>query len=70
MNPGELWTNRSPRELSATLNDLGFEACANTVDMLLREELGLGRRQAIKDVGIGSCPDRDSQFRRTAELRR
>jgi hypothetical protein len=70
VNPDALWTNRSPRDLSAILDDLGFQACPNTVDGLLREELGLGRRQAIKDLAIGSCPDRDAQFQRIAELRR
>lgn len=70
MNPGELWTNRSNREISDTLRELGFEVSPNTVDHLLGYELGLGRRQAVKDVVLGSTPDRDDQFRRIADLRR
>lgn len=50
--------------------DQGFSACPNTIDRLLREELGLGRRQAVKDIALGVCPDRDAQFKRIAELRR
>jgi len=70
VNPGQLWTNRSPRDLADAIEGLGFEASPNTIDMLLRDELGLGRRQATKDVAIGTTPDRDAQFQRIAELRR
>lgn len=70
MKPGELWTNRSTRDLADTLGRFGFEVSHNTIDMVLRDELGLGRRQALKDVGIGTTPDRDAQFQRIAELRR
>lgn len=70
MNPGQLWTNRSPVELSEVLALLGFRACPNTVDLLMRNELGLGRRQALKDVSLGQSPDRDEQFKRIAQLRR
>ncbi len=70
VTPGELWTNRSCRELSKIIQELGFVISPNTIDRLLREELGLGRRQALKDVAIGSEPDRDAQFQRTTELRR
>ena len=47
----------------------GFRVCPNTIDKLLRGELGLGRRQAVKDRSLGECPDRDAQFQRIAELR-
>ncbi len=70
MNPGELWTNRSPRELAGTLGLMGFQVSHNTVDLLLRDVLGLGRRQAAKDVSMGMTADRDAQFRRIDELRR
>ncbi|WP_231746238.1 ISAzo13 family transposase [Rosistilla oblonga] len=70
VTPGELWTNRSCRDLSKIIEELGFVVSPNTIDRLLREELGLGRRQALKDVAIGSAPDRDAQFQRIAELRR
>ncbi|MEO9594938.1 ISAzo13 family transposase, partial [Rhodopirellula bahusiensis] len=70
VNVGQLWTNRSTRELSEVMAERGFAACPNTIDRLLREELGLGRRQAVKDRALGQCPDRDAQFKRIAELRR
>ncbi len=70
MNPGELWTNRSPRELAGTLGLMGFQVSHNTVDMLLRDVMGLGHRQAAKDVSMGTTADRDAQFRRINELRR
>jgi hypothetical protein len=69
VSPGELWTNRSPRELAGTLGQMGFHASHNTVGMLLRDVLGLGHRQAAKDVSIGTTADRDAQFQRIAELR-
>ena len=56
--------------MADALEELGVEASYNTIDMLLRDELGLGRRQATKDVAIGTTPDRDAQFQRIAELRR
>jgi len=70
VNPDQLWTNRSTRELANALCEQGFKVCANTIDRLLRETLGLGRRQALKDRPLGDCPDRDAQFQRIAELRR
>ncbi|WP_417746074.1 ISAzo13-like element transposase-related protein [Rosistilla oblonga] len=70
MTPGELWTNRSCHDLSKIIEELRLVISPNTIDRLLREELGLGRRQALKDVAIGSAPDRDAQFQRIAELRR
>ena len=49
---------------------MGFHISHNTVDRMLRDVLGLGRRQAAKDVSIGTTADRDAQFRRIDELRR
>ncbi len=69
MNPNELWTNRAASDIAEALQQAGFNVCANTVDKLLRDELGLGRRQAVKDVCLGQSPDRDAQFQRIAELR-
>lgn len=37
--------------------------------MLLRDVLGLGHRQAAKDVPVGTTSDRDAQFQRIANLR-
>lgn len=65
-----MWTNRSTRDLAEALGRQGISVSPNTVDRLLREELGLGRRQALKDRPLGDCPDRDAQFKRIDELRR
>ncbi|WP_431192238.1 ISAzo13-like element transposase-related protein [Rhodopirellula bahusiensis] len=70
MNPGQLWTNRSTRELASVLSEQGISVRPNAVHRLLRVELGLGRRQALKDRPLGDCPDRDSQVKRIDELRR
>ena len=39
------------------------------MDKILRQELGLGRRQAAKVLEIGNAHDRNEQFERLAELR-
>lgn len=70
MNPDQLWTNRAARDIAEALERFGFSVCANTIDRILREDLGLGRRQAVKDVCLGQSPDRDAQFQRILELRR
>jgi hypothetical protein len=67
--PGELWTNRSLRQLSEDLTIDGFSLSPNTIDRLLREELGLGRRQAVKEVSLGDHPNRNDQFERIASLK-
>jgi len=41
----------------------------NTVARVLREELGLTRRQAAKSLCLGESPDRNAQFERIAELK-
>jgi len=69
VEPGRLWTNRSPRELADQLQQVGFSVCANTVHQLLREELQLGRRQAVKTLPLGESRDRNAQFERIAELK-
>lgn len=40
------------------------------MDHLLRDELGLGRRQALKDTSLADTPDRDAQFRIITDLRK
>lgn len=69
VEPGRLWTNRSTRELSMELLEDGFSVSPNTVDRLLRNELGLGRRQAVKTVSLGRTPYRAEQFERIGQLK-
>ena len=69
VEPDRLWTNRSPRELSAELAEEGWSVSPGTVDRLLRDELGLSRRQMEKRRAMGSSPDRNAQFERIAELK-
>jgi hypothetical protein len=63
------WTNRSPREIADEVAEEGFSVCPETVERILREDLGLGLRQAIKDEATRDFPDRDAQFRHIAALR-
>lgn len=69
VEPGRLWTNRSPSELSAELAESGFTACPNTVTQLLREELNLSLRSAVKSLPLGESTDRNAQFERIAKLK-
>lgn len=69
VDPGRLWTNRSPSELAEELAAAGFELSPNTVSRLLSEELGLSRRKMAKTLTLGSSPDRDAQFQRIAQLK-
>lgn len=56
------WTNRSPAEIATETVAKGFSVCADTVRRILTEELGLRRRQAVKDEAGSKFPDRDAQF--------
>lgn len=67
---GVLWTNRSTADLAEELQEQGFQVSADTVRRILREDLGLSLRQAIKDEECCHFPNRDEQFRHIAELRR
>lgn len=67
---GVLWTNRSPADLAEELQDQGFGVSADTVRRILRDDLELSLRQAVKDEARCQFPDRDEQFRHIAELRR
>lgn len=69
VDEGIRWTNRSPRQISEELQDEGFWICPDTVRRLLREELGLGVRQAFKDEAAREYPFRNEQFEYIAELR-
>lgn len=68
VEPGQLWTNRSPSELADELSTAGFSVCPNTVAGLLREELQLSRRSAAKTVSLGESADRNAQFEQIAKL--
>lgn len=63
------WTNRSPREISAELAEQGFRASEDTVRHLLTEELGLSRRQAVKEESTREHPFRNEQFEHIARRR-
>lgn len=70
VEPGRVWTSRSCQSLSAELDELGFSVCANTVDRLLRNELGLSRRKMEKTLTMGQSANRDAQFKRMNQLKR
>jgi len=70
VEPSELWTNRSPSDLADELSTAGFSICANTVNRLLREELELSRRSAVKTIALGENADRNAQFDRIAQLKK
>ena len=63
------WTNRSAGDLTAQLQDQGFEIGVDALRRMLFEELGLSRRQAYKDEAACDFPQRDKQFRHIAKLR-
>lgn len=69
VEPGRLWTNRSPREIAEELGEQGISVSANTVDRLLREELRLSHRALAKTLPTGASVDRQPQFQRMLELR-
>ena len=69
VEPGKLWTNRSPQELAVQLGSFGFDVSRNTVAKLLIEELELGRRQAVKSRALGDHPDRNAQFELLAQFK-
>jgi len=64
------WTNRSPAEIAATVVAQGFSVCADTIRQILLEDLGLRRRQAVKDESASGFPQRHEQFEYISELRR
>ena len=64
------WTNRSPAEIAAEAVAQGFSVCPDTVRRILTEDLGLVRRQAVKDEAASEFPQRDEQFEHIAQLRR
>jgi hypothetical protein len=69
VEPGRVWTSRSCESFSEELADSGFSVCANTVDRLLRNELGLSRRKMEKTLALGENADRDAQFQRMNQVK-
>jgi hypothetical protein len=63
------WTNRSSAEIADELTTQGFTVSDDTVRRILLEELGLRRRQAVKDESAQEFPHRNEQFLHIAELR-
>lgn len=62
-----LWTDLSPRQISAQLDELGTPVSPTTVDNFL-DEIGLSRRKIEKSLPGGESPDRNTQFERIYEL--
>ena len=69
VDPDLLWTNRSPRDIAGELRTAGFTIHPDTVRRILREALGLGRREAVKEQAGVKFPFRNEQFEHIAERR-
>lgn len=69
VDPNVMWTNRSPAELADELTAKKHPVDRKTVKRLLKEELGLSRRQMVKTLAMGQSGDRDAQFRRLQKLK-
>ena len=69
VQPGQVWTGRSPSRFAEDLNSAGFAVSRNTVKDLLRNELGLSRRKMDKRKSMGQNENRDAQFQRMVELK-
>jgi hypothetical protein len=70
VEPGRVWTSHSCASLQKELAEHGFSVCANTVDDLLRNELGLSRRKMEKSLPMGQTADRQAQFQRMNHWKR
>jgi len=69
VEPDQLWTNRSPAELSREVAAQGHGADPKTIRRLLRKELGLSHRQMEKSLPMGESADREAQFQRLGEMK-
>ena len=69
VEPGRVWTSRSPHHFAEELSQRGFAVSRNTVKNLLRDELRLSRRKMDKRKSMGQSPDRNAQFERLAALK-
>ena len=69
VEPGRVWTSHSCESFSEELAEFGFSVSANTVDRLLRNELGLSRRKMEKTLAMGENADREAQFQRMNQVK-
>jgi hypothetical protein len=69
VEPGRLWTNRSPTELARELAEQGHAVDSKTVKGMLKEELGLSHRQMVKTLSMGESADRDAQFHELQKIK-
>lgn len=69
VDPNVMWTNRSLAELADELTAKKHPVDVKTVKRLMREELGLSRRQMVKTRAMGQSADRDAQFRHLQKLK-
>ena len=69
VEPDQLWTNRSPAELARELAEQGHAVDPMTVKGMLKEELGLSRRQMVKTLSMGESADRDAQFHQMQKIK-
>lgn len=70
VEPGRVWTSRSCESFREALAEQGYSVCANTVDGLLRNELGLSRRKMEKTLTMSQTADREPQFQRMQHWKR
>lgn len=69
VEPGQLWTNRSPAVLADQLSEQGHPVDGKTVQRMLKEDLSLSRRQMAKTRSMGESTDRDAQFQRMQKIK-
>lgn len=65
-----MWTNKSTPEIAAELREQGIEIGDDALRKILSDELGLSRRQAVKEESQANRQDRDEQFLHIAARRR
>lgn len=69
VKPNQLWTNRAPAELSRELAVGGLPVDPKTVKQILKNVLGLSRRQMEKTLSMGQSADRDAQFKQMQRIK-
>lgn len=62
-----LFTDLSPQQISAKMDELGTPVSPTTVENFL-DDIGLSRRKIEKSLAGGESPDRETQFQRIFEL--
>jgi len=63
-----IWTDLTPKEIQADLQERDFAISEDIVRQLLRDN-GYRRRQMLKYLDMDQHPDRDAQFRNIARLK-